>query len=427
MQRRNQAKGPPTQRARAEAMAPEPVMARDKDRVDSLISPSSDTPVYGGTNSETEDSHLDVLSEEEDDDDDDVDDEGDDDSDELPPVQDAEDSVTSCLQRLYGGIKSAILIVANVENLWDEVEPDGVSRTSNTQSTGLRRRNHIVVLFWFFILAASYAGERSTFKLLVDHAGPFRLMAVEMVTAAHAILLAFVMFATFLFGRSRNLPSLGVTLIDVGLIAIMDSVSLLLVFLTGLRVTPTLTVILVQFTLPLTAFFTQFVHPDGCCSLYRSSGDRSDALPDSNHSASEDYFDENNLNRGGPLAAHAPPPPPPSPIPTSTIANINSKHDAFVPSETTRLVTSTNDHGHSGNRPWLSTGYGGLALEHVWGSLIIFIAVMLALLPACYALFYPYAFYYADPIPVRTAINTLLYAASCIPAAAVTVSGRYYQ
>jgi hypothetical protein len=63
-------------------------------------------------------------------------------------------------------------------------------------------------------------------------------------------------------------------------------------------------------------------------------------------------------------------------------------------------------------------GFGGLALTHVWGSLILFAAVLLALCPAFYAIADPDFFIYADTIPTRTAVNTLFYVSSCIPAAA---------
>jgi hypothetical protein len=134
--------------------------------------------------------------------------------------------------------------------------------------------------------------------------------------------------------------------------ALLDTVHMLLVFITGLHVSPTLTVILVQFTLPLTALITQFVHPDGCtkrcCGCQRRS--ESDNLPESN---------------GQPL-----------------------------------------------------TGWGGLSLEHVLGSVIISLAVLLALCPAIYSIWDPLFFLYADTIPLQTAYNTLLFISSCIPAAA---------
>jgi hypothetical protein len=61
---------------------------------------------------------------------------------------------------------------------------------------------------------------------------------------------------------------------------------------------------------------------------------------------------------------------------------------------------------------------GGLSRTHVWGATIITSAVLLALIPAFYSIIDPSVFLYADPIPLRTAINTLVYVSSCIPAAA---------
>jgi hypothetical protein len=63
-------------------------------------------------------------------------------------------------------------------------------------------------------------------------------------------------------------------------------------------------------------------------------------------------------------------------------------------------------------------GWGGLAAPHLWGSLILFLAVLLALCPAFYAIADPDFFNYADTIPSRTAVNTLFYVCACIPAAA---------
>jgi hypothetical protein len=45
-------------------------------------------------------------------------------------------------------------------------------------------------------------------------------------------------------------------------------------------------------------------------------------------------------------------------------------------------------------------------------------AVLLALLPSLYSIAHPDFFIYADTIPTRTAINTLFFVLSCIPAAA---------
>lgn len=140
--------------------------------------------------------------------------------------------------------------------------------------------------------------------------------------------------------------------------ALLDTVHLLLVFLTGYHVPPTNTVILVQFMLPLTALITQFVHPDGFVkrcfagSSRQPSGDGQGAVSP------------------GPLEGQ--------PIP----------------------------------------GWGGLSLEHIWGCIIITLAVLLALVPAFYSIWDPFFFIYADTIPLQTAYNTILFVSSCVPAAA---------
>jgi hypothetical protein len=237
------------------------------------------------------------------------------------------------------------------------------------------------VLFWFVILAMSYAGERSSFKLLVDKAGPFRLFAVEMVTGTHALILGLILLIGYFVGHTQQIKRLGVPIIDVGLMALLDTVTLLLVFLTGWGVPPTLTVILVQFILPLTAFLTQFVHPDGYFSCNRPT---------------PIVVENGPTVRDGSML---PPPPPP-------------EQDGPPYYDIYRMVVLT----RTEEAPM--PGFGGLSRGHVWGSLIIFLAGLLALSPACYAIADPQFFYYADAIPIRTAISSMLYASSCIPAAA---------
>lgn len=143
--------------------------------------------------------------------------------------------------------------------------------------------------------------------------------------------------------------------------ALLDTAHMLLLFLTGPHVAPTLTVILVQFTLPLTALITQFVHPDGCTKRWCCSSS-SDA------------------------ASHS---------------------DAYQ--------------GDGSSAP----GFGGLSMEHVLGSIIISLAVLLALCPAFYSIWDPDFFVYADTVPMRTCVNTILFLSSCIPAAASQLYKEY--
>lgn len=178
-------------------------------------------------------------------------------------------------------VKGYFFLVLNVENLWDS------PTASVSDRQVVSRKNHCVVLFWFFILAASYASERSAFKLLVDRTGPFRLFTVEVITFSHALIVGLGMLISAIARRNFSMKPLGIPIVDIGrklffcglcstvdcvqqvhlylltissVMALLDTIHILLVFLTGLNVPPTLTVILVQFTLPLTALLTQFVH-----------------------------------------------------------------------------------------------------------------------------------------------------------------------
>lgn len=115
----------------------------------------------------------------------------------------------SLFERAWGAVKGCFVIVVNVENLWDSPE-------LNEARVSRSRRNHLVVLLWFFILATSYASERYTFKLVVDRTGPFRLFAVEMVTICHATMVGFGMLISALSKRDCSIQPLGIPVVDVG-------------------------------------------------------------------------------------------------------------------------------------------------------------------------------------------------------------------
>lgn len=360
--------------------------------------------------------HQSHLSSDHDEDDEDDDDDyltDEDDEDETLEDDEDEEREPNVPQKIWSGIKAFVRIVANVENLWDEETPP-TSPTASTVEASRdphrhRRRNNFVVLFWFVVLASSYMGERSTFKLLVDRAGPFRLVSVQLVTFSHAVMLGVGLLGSYYVRRrvqqqqqqftsaavtaavEPSMP-LGVPLVDIGLMALLDTVTLLLVFITGFHVSPTLTVLLVQFIIPLTAFLSQFMHPDGRWTCCRPEPEASSSIHDSSHdispqrtsapSAAADPFARSNDNVSGMADSHA-----------------------EVAVESTQDVTPLR-------------GWGGLTPTHVWGSLILLLAVTLALCPSFYSIANPNFFIYADPIPIRTAINTMTYVSSGIPAAA---------
>jgi hypothetical protein len=318
--------------------------------------------------------------------------------------QDDSDPQPGLLLAVWERVKSAFFIVANVENLWDT--PPDPRQSQQAARSEQNRRVNFVVFFWFFVLAVSYASERATYKILVDRSGPFRLFAGCMVTAVHAIMLGLVMIVSYLTNQMQPHP-LGIPIVDVGLMALLDTASLLLVFLTGYHVPPTLTVILVQFTLPLTAFLTQFVHPDGRCACRRREIEATGVTAPSRTSissmgqqnpSSEHLLQHNSVNSQ-----------------TSDSTNNSNGYERGDESITARSAGGTSTSVVEGTP---LPGFGGLSAEHVWGSLIIFLAVLLALLPAFYSIANPSFFIYADTIPMMTAYNTLLFVSSCIPAAA---------
>jgi hypothetical protein len=327
---------------------------------------------------------LDVEGEEEDDDEDD-DDSWDEDE------ESHEENEPTLFHIVYHRIRSCVLVVANVENLWDD-PPDPQTR----------RLSQLIVLFWFVVLACSYAAERSSFKLLVDRAGSFRLFAVGMVTSVHAILLGLFLLMSLCFKQDQDSKKikLGISVVDVALMALLDTVALIMMFLSGLHVPPSLIVILIQFTLPLTAFLTQFVHPDGRWTFVAS-------IATNDASARTDRSQGQSSSNNDLVSS--------SPTDLFHTYRFDGQDDDDIyaqPLISTPPTTAAAAEGEPMEQ------MGGLSSTHVWGAIIIALAVFLALIPAVYSIIDPSVFLYADPIPVRTAINTLLYVSSCIPAAA---------
>mmetsp|Transcript_12309 Transcript_12309/g.19010 ORF Transcript_12309/g.19010 Transcript_12309/m.19010 type:complete len:599 (+) Transcript_12309:250-2046(+) len=284
----------------------------------------------------------------------------------------------SCFRNTIKTIRRWVLLIANVDDLWDSDELH--------QGAPIRRQVWCIVLFWFGVLATAYAVERSTFKLLIDRAGPFRLFSAQIITIFHILLMGVALLIrgiTLKLQKRREnrflgltdsatdgkfWPGLGIPIVDVGVIALMDTTHLLMVVISGSHVPPTLTVILIQLTIPLTALFSQWLHPDGCCT--------NDTTTSSSSS---------------------------SPI---------SHHQQQQQQQQQRIEEIGHDRV---GRP--VQGCGGLSMEHVWGSCIITVAVLICLTPATISLFEPEWFMAMDVLPFRTAMNTWLYTLACVPAA----------
>lgn len=188
--------------------------------------------------------------------------------------------------------------------------------------------------------------------------------------------------------------------------ALLDTLQILLVFISARHVPPTFSVILVQFTLPIAALLTQFVRPNGRCGYMFRRHDT-----ESSH--------QSNVSTSSITAT-------PSPTTTSNTTThshhqqqqqhaASSNHMSSHPT-INLMTTATSSAIIQPGTPL--EGWGGLSAEHLWGSIIISLAVILALCPALYSIFNPDFFTYADPIPLQTAYNTLIYVSSCIPAAA---------
>jgi hypothetical protein len=112
---------------------------------------------------------------------------------------------SNCLWKGVLAIYNLTLVVANVDNLWDSPTHRRTNRT------------WFVVLFWFTMLASGYAVERTTFKLLVDRTGPFRLFSAVVLTATHALLLSLGMLISNLINKSwSGINGLGIPIVDVG-------------------------------------------------------------------------------------------------------------------------------------------------------------------------------------------------------------------
>ena len=306
-------------------------------------------------------------------------------------------------------------------------------------------RHRIAVIFNCFLLAIAYSAERSTFKVLVDKAGPFRLLSAEVITGSHALVLGLGMAAgkASRYFAARNkakngsststasqppqhrhrppdaaiVKGVGVPLADLGLMAVLDTGHLLLSVISGSVIPPVLTVILVQFTIPLAVYATEFLHPKGRC---RQAGGVICCLGDLDE---DDSLGDDGLESQG--YQQSPGTPNRSNVGRGRSSNMRSS----IGSQATTTASSRPETADEDDVSVSS--FGRLSGRHMCGSFLITIAIVLVLSPAVIMIADPPSQHItskfqesetkgADPAiaPTRSAFNTLLFAAACIPAAA---------
>ena len=148
--------------------------------------------------------------------------------------------------------------------------------------------------------------------------------------------------------------------------------------------------ILVQTTIPLTACFTQCVHPDGHCSGRCSSTENEESSPNGNSSTA-------------PSTA-------PSHCNVQIISSSNpSLNDLSYPdiSSIPNVPAPT---------PPPVKGWGGLSRYHILGTGLMFVAIFLGLTPSLLSLDH-IIITKSDAMPERTAYNTIVFCLAAIPAA----------
>jgi len=196
--------------------------------------------------------------------------------------------------------------------------------------------------------------------------------------------------------------------------AVLDTIYLLVGVISGAHVPPVLTVILVQTTIPLTACFTQCVHPDGRCNPGRGtpSEDEYESSPNGNSSAVDMYS-----STGAAAASHSNV----RIISSSTLNEMQSTAVSDNMYDNISSIPNLPDHrmhaAHNHHRtPPPVKGWGGLSRYHIIGTGLMFSAILLGLVPAILSLNEIYITE-MEAMPQRTAYNTIVFCLATIPAA----------
>jgi len=293
-------------------------------------------------------------------------------------------------------------------------------------------RHRIAVIFNCVLLAIAYGAERSSFKVLVDKAGPYRIFSAEVITGLHAVVLGLGMavgsFARYVAARNkarsdahsdqthhRRKPDahaavgkgVGVPLADLGLMAVLDSAHLLLSVISGSIIPPVLTVILVQAVVPITVFALEFIHPKGRCrragGVLCCLGDEEDALD--GHGRADSGYQRSSAGESTPSRSNT----------RSSIASQATTAASTRPDADDMSISS----------------FGRLSGRHTCGAILIALAIVLVVSPAVVMIADPPSQHITskfqesetkgvDPAiaSTRSAWNTILFVAACVPAAA---------
>jgi hypothetical protein len=277
-------------------------------------------------------------------------------------------------------------------------EQDGFS-PANTGSQDYR------LVTWILVLIVSYATERCTFKIMVDRYGPFRLFAAEAVIGTYTLLLGLQILFALRQQRtdsSRMTSSIGFSSIfqlppvDLGLIVLLDSLQILLVYICGSHVLPVLTVTLTQLTIPLVLFFTQLVHKHGACNFLHvynltsssESGGSSSAHDAAANSSATEIDDQASIIR-------------------NTVDDAHNNYNAPLNNGVSVLST---------------TSCGGYTPQHVVGAAIIFFALILGVTPSILCIENLFSSAESQKqgnitsLMIQRGWNTILYTLSFIPA-----------
>jgi len=291
-----------------------------------------------------------------------------------------------------------------------------------TNNSANSTRNSTAAIFWFVVLFVSYALERCTFKLLVDRVSPFRLLFVNLILFIHVLLIGFGLAVSKMIrwllssassrgrrSKSRSseftrlnsnnnydmeMPTAALPLAEIGLMAILDTIYLLLGVISGAHVPPVLTVILIQTTIPLTACFTQFFHPDGRCVVNCQNRRLSPATNNDGVISPENYDRLDLTMQTNYLSVHTI-----SSCFSSMYSDPNNPNSAPV------------------------KGWGGLSRYHIAGTCLMFLAIFIGLIPAVLSLHHLFITV-LDAMPDRTAFNTIVFCFAAIPA---TMSQLYKE